>query len=738
MAETIRVSSRVPRRLSAYVHLVGWVVLLLSGSPGAAEARTRYVLLLHSFDRHFASFDTFVNVFRTELSRQSPDPVVFFEASLQLGRDSQSPDDAVVEQYLQSALGQQHVDLVVSIGGPAAVFAQKHVQQLFPTTPVLFAAVDQRFLQTNRLVAGQTAVPVKHEPVVLVNNILHVLPDVTHILVVVGDSPLDRSWKTEMERQFEVFKSRLTFTWADEFSFSQLVRHAATLPPHSAILFTLFAVDTEGGPYTEEQALGEIHGVANAPIFGFHTPQLGHGIVGGPLIPVEELGRRTTGVALRILRGESDATQIAPLTEAPPTFDWRELRRWNIAENQLPPGSTVRFREPTVWEKYRREIVAAGAFILLLVLLVGTLVVNQIRRRRTERLLRESEARFRLFADTAPVMIWMSGPDRLCTDVNRPWLEFTGRTLAAELGNGWAQGVHPADRDRCISSYVNAFDRRQRFEMDYRLRRADGAYRWILDCGAPRFLPDGSFVGYIGSAVDITDQKLAKSMLTDFNHKLIEAQELERARIARELHDDLGQRVAGVTMLLYSLTPGRGKERDTTRATLTQLCGQLAEVTEAMTSISTRLHPPFLDLLGLSGAAAVLCKETSEQDGVQVDFRGENVPRDLPQDLALGLFRVLQEALANAVKHSGAQHVDVVLRGHGRGIQLDVIDRGVGFDPTVTTNGEGLGLFNMRERLSLIKGELVIESRPGSGTRIRAVARLSEAHSVEAETHVAV
>ena len=377
--------------------------------------------------------------------------------------------------------------------------------------------------------------------------------------------------------------------------------------------------------------------------------------------------------------------ETPPLTEAPPTFDWRELRRWNIAESQLPPGSTVRFREPTVWEKYTREIVAAGAFILLLVLLVGTLVVNQIRRRRAERLLRESEARFRLFADTAPVMIWMSGPDRQCTDVNRPWLEFTGRTLAAELGNGWAQGVHPADRDRCISTYVNAFDRRQRFEMDYRLRRADGAYRWILDCGAPRFLPDGSFVGYIGSAVDITDQKLAKSMLTDFNHKLIEAQELERARIARELHDDLGQRVAGVTMLLYSLTSGRGKERDTTRATLTQSCGQLAEVTEAMTSISTRLHPPFLDLLGLSGAAAVLCKETSEQHGVQVDFMHENVPSDLPQDIALGLFRVLQEALANAVKHSGAQHVDVVLRGHGSGIQLDVIDRGVGFDPTVTS-----------------------------------------------------
>ena len=414
-------SSSVYRRFSAYLHLVGWVVLLLSGSASAAQARTRYVLLLQSFDRHFASFDTFVDVFRAELSRQSSEPVVFFEASLQLGPESQGPDDAAVAQYVRSMLGHQDLDLVVSIGGPAAVFAQTHVQQLFPATPMLFAAVDERFLQANRSVAGQTAVAVKHQPVLLVNNILHVLPDVTHILVVVGDSPLERSWKTEMERQFQVFRSRLTFTWADQYSFAQLMQHAAALPPHSAILYTLFAVDAAGGPYTEEEALAELHRVASAPIFGFHTPQLGHGIVGGPLIPVEELGRTTTGVALRILRGESpDAIKTPPVTEAPPTFDWRELRRWTISESQLPPGSTVRFREPTVWEAYARQIVAAGAFVLILVLLVVMLVVNQVKRRRAERLLRESEARFRLFADTAPVMIWMSGPDRQCSRLQSP------------------------------------------------------------------------------------------------------------------------------------------------------------------------------------------------------------------------------------------------------------------------------------------------------------------------------
>ena len=128
-------------------------------------------------------------------------------------------------------------------------------------------------------------------------------------------------------------------------------------------------------------------------------------------------------------------------------------------------------------------------------------------RRRTERELRASEERFRTLADTAPVMIWVAGSDRLCTFFNKPWLDFTGRTAAQEAGNGWAEGVHPDDRERCLSSYARAFDARQNVEMEYRLRRHDGAYRWVLDTGVPLSRPGGAFAGYIGSCLDITDRR---------------------------------------------------------------------------------------------------------------------------------------------------------------------------------------------------------------------------------------
>ena len=128
-------------------------------------------------------------------------------------------------------------------------------------------------------------------------------------------------------------------------------------------------------------------------------------------------------------------------------------------------------------------------------------------RKRAEESLRESEDRFRTMANTAPVMIWMSGEDKLCNFFNKGWLDFTGRTLAQELGNGWAEGVHREDLDHCLEVHVNSFDARREFTVEYRLRRLDGEYRWLVDTGVPRFAPDGKFLGYIGCATDITERK---------------------------------------------------------------------------------------------------------------------------------------------------------------------------------------------------------------------------------------
>jgi diguanylate cyclase (GGDEF)-like protein/PAS domain S-box-containing protein len=133
-------------------------------------------------------------------------------------------------------------------------------------------------------------------------------------------------------------------------------------------------------------------------------------------------------------------------------------------------------------------------------------------RKKIEKALQESESRFRTMADIVPVLIWIADLDKLCTWFNKVWLEFTGRTLEQEYGNGWAEGVHPDDFQRCLNTYVTAFDARQEFTMEYRLRRHDGEYRWLVDHGVPRFDDHGKFLGYIGSCVDITDRHAVEDM----------------------------------------------------------------------------------------------------------------------------------------------------------------------------------------------------------------------------------
>ena len=364
--------------------------------------------------------------------------------------------------------------------------------------------------------------------------------------------------------------------------------------------------------------------------------------------------------------------------------------------------------------------------------IIGEILWNALKRKRameelldSQVILRESEERFRRVASTAPVMIWMAGADKLCTYFNLPWLQFTGRSLEEEFGNGWTKGVHPDDLPRCSETYARAFDRPEPFQMEFRLQRYDGEYRWMFDQGVPRFNSDGSFAGYIGSCIDITDRKLAQEALSDMSRKLIEAQEEERTWIARELHDDITQQVALLTVNLERL-----KRDSPTSASAAVVQGLEEAIEQALRlgsdiqALSHRLHSSKLEYLGIATAASSFCRELSEKHGVQVEFHSECETKELRQEAALCLFRVLQESLQNALKHSGSQRFEVWLRRTSTGIELSVRDWGIGFKPEAAMRGQGLGLTSMRERLKLVHGELAIDSQAGLGTTVRATVTL--------------
>jgi len=342
-----------------------------------------------------------------------------------------------------------------------------------------------------------------------------------------------------------------------------------------------------------------------------------------------------------------------------------------------------------------------------------------IERTRAEEALRESEERFRLIANTAPVIIWMSDVDKGCTYVNQTWLDLTGQSSDAVLGNGWTDRIHPGDVGRCWDSYARAFERRELLQLDFRLRRRDDEYRWIVGTGRPRYHGDGSFAGYIGSAIDVTERRLAAEALATIDQRLIDAHEEERSRIARELHDDISQRLAGLTISLDALVRTGAAPASDGRRQIEEAREEMLKLANDVQALSHRLHPARLEFLGITGAAAALCREVASLRTLEIRFNAESVPDGLSIRTAVCLYRVLQEALQNAIKHSGVEKVEVSLRGGFDQIELTVRDLGAGFD-AATIQGRGLGLTSMKERVRAVGGQLAILSEPRRGTTIHA------------------
>jgi PAS domain S-box-containing protein len=325
----------------------------------------------------------------------------------------------------------------------------------------------------------------------------------------------------------------------------------------------------------------------------------------------------------------------------------------------------------------------------------------------------------------------MSGADKLCTYFNKPWLDFTGRSLSAELGNGWVDGIHLEDQQRCLDTYARAFDGHKDFRMEYRLRRNDGEYRWVLDIGVPRFNPDGSFAGYIGSCMDVTERKLAEEALSSVSSRLIEAQEQERTRIARDLHDDINQRLALLAIEMERVKMEVPDVNVEVLSRMDKLRKHTSEIASDIQALSHQLHSPRLEYLGMVAAMEGFCQEFGEKQKLEIDFKSDDLARPLPPDISLSLFRVLQEALHNAAKHSGGSRFAVRLWGTPGEIHLMVNDAGAGFDVEGAMKGRGLGLVSMRERLRLVNGELSIQSEPGRGTTVLARVPLGQQdHSV--------
>src|SRR5215469_3484995 len=362
-------------------------------------------------------------------------------------------------------------------------------------------------------------------------------------------------------------------------------------------------------------------------------------------------------------------------------------------------------------------------------LLRGT-IQDITERKNAEEALRESESRFRnVFQDAGVGMIIASLDGRFLA-VNRTFCEYLGYTDEELLRMTVEDVTQPEDWPSFAAKLREAVAMRTSFQrFEKRCRHKSGSTVYTESSAFLIQSPSGEPQYFVGEAVNVTERKMAERSLADANRRLIDAQEEERARIARDLHDDINQRLALLAIGLDQLTQDSLESADV-QERLGDLLRQTREISSDIHSISHQLHPSKLEYLGIEAAMRSFCKESGEKQGVEIHFANENVPARVPREVSICLFRMLQEALGNAVKHSGACRFEVCLQGAPGGIRLRVSDSGVGFDIESGNGPRGLGLISMRVRVRLVQGTLSIGTTPGGGTTIDAFVPITGASPV--------
>jgi PAS domain S-box-containing protein len=728
----------------AFMILLAGEVLLALTALAAANDFPKRVLIIDSFGRYIAPFNAVSAAFRTTLARELAEPLDIDEAPLDTARFAEPKQEALFVDFLQRRFAGRKLDLVVPINFPAASFAVQHRKRLFPETPMLITSVERRRLQPNFLTRQTAVVPSQVNAPRLIEDILEVLPKTKNIVVIFGASPLEKFWLGEFRRELQKFADRVTFTWFNELSFEEIKKRAAALSPHSVIFYGLLVVDAAGVPYENDGALKSLHAVANAPIFGVYENQLGLGVVGGRLLANQDVGVEAARVALRILRGEVPSRIPTKSIEASaPVYDWRELRRWGISEARLPPGSSVQFRQPTLWEQYRWSIVVALATIAVQAVIIGDLLLQRSRRRRAEAELRESQEFMDLSTSAGELGLWVRDLERgdLWANQRLRTLFGFGQNDVLRFDDVVAR-IHPDDRSQVVSLVQHAQEDGIPFEADFRVL-SNGTERWIAAKGQSVGNAPGGAIRRMGALTDITARKKAELEAQRHRDELAHVSRVSMmgqlaSALAHELNQPLGAilRNAEAAELFLQASPPDLHEVRAILADIRKDDRRAGEVIDRMRALLKRRESQWsaLDLNSIVEEVAGLLRFDGEARRVKLTLelalsappiRGDRVQ---VQQVLLNLIINAMDAVNGC--EAGKRCVAVRVRPRNAEVEVAVSDAGHGipaenlkrlFEPFFTTkpSGMGLGLAISHTIIQAHGGRLWAENNPDCGATFR-------------------
>jgi signal transduction histidine kinase len=586
---------------------------VLRTSAFAQVVSSKTVLTIHEGAEYFPVNPLLEAGIHETLKSRSDLPVDYFAEYLESDEFPQGEASRAFEDYIRRKYQGRRIDLAIATTSAGLRFVLDHRAEVCPDAPIVFASIDVPDDSVLRAGAGAAGIRLGVNQAETLKLALTLHPSTERVFYV--SNPLDLA--EPLRAQLRDIGRQVTLTFVYEPPLSRLLAVIKDAPPRSLIVYRAFRQDVAGQRMYPDEVAPLVAGAARVPVYGTNDMYIGSGVVGGVVRDSREVGRRLGAIALRILAGTR--AQDIPVEDvaAVPTFDWRAMQRWGISESRLPPGSVVRFREPSLWRDYRRQVLAVLGALVVQTLLIGALLVQRRNRRRVEAALRVSE------------------------------------------------------------------------------EKARASYDQVRDLAG----------------------------------RLISAREDERTRIARDLHDDIGQRVASLSIALSRLQREVPEAPSPAKQSLSTLEQQTMQLSADLRHLSHELHPGELEHLGLLEALRERCDAFSEESGVPVRFDVSEEWREAPAALALCLYRVAQEALRNVATHARARNVTVSLDQCDGHLKMQVTDDGCGFDPTATTRRSGLGLVSLAERVRMLGGELAVSDAPDAGTRLAVSLPIPESHA---------
>ena len=725
--------------------LLVWLSLL-SSPAGRSElsGRPKHVLTLYWEDQNHPANIDLARSLRAALQSVAPGGIEYYSEFLEASRFPGEKQSKLLHDYMLQKYAGRPMDVVVATEGVALEFLLKYRSELFPRTPIVFASnylPQEKDLKSGAGATGILYVTAYKQTIELA---LKLHPGTEHVFIVSSHPPAGNSWEASARRDLQDFRGA-AITYLTDLPLEELRKRLRAVPDGSVVLYVWERLQMGDGKFLETRdVLASIAPSVRVPIYGLSFANVGRGIVGGFVWTMDSRTRKMADLILKVANGAKAGEIPVEKTPVVPMFDWRELQRWRIDENRLPPGSVVRFRTLTLWEQYHWHIATVGCVLLLQSVLIGALLMQRRRARRSAAALQESEARFRNMADTAPVLIWVSGPDKLCTFFNKAWLSFAGRGMEQEIGNEWLERVHSDDLDRWHETYSSSFDSRSAFQVEYRLRRADGEYRSLLCAGAPRFRDDGTFAGYVGSSLDITDLKraleralagqrlqslglLASGIAHDFNNllggiltsaELALTEHAEGAPLEEELLRIKAAALGGAQIVRELMIFGATENPSFEPVDCSQIVREMVQVLKVLISKSAILKPELADEPSIVHGNAAQIRQlimnlvinASQAIG---DGEGEIriTTRMLSQDQST--------ALAAEAGLPPGEYMKLEVADTGSGITDEI--KGRIFDPFFSTKaaGRGLGLAVVQRIVRAHGGAIKVLSRPGNGTIFR-------------------